>query len=112
MAKQELDLFQLRSRIVTESSARSFEIVRASLETPNLSAYSFTTCQTTFSVIFVPSKNSTVLDLRYIEAIIDGLFHPTWHGDCTDVVVPFPQDQRWPNDLLAAECALSLIRGQ
>jgi hypothetical protein len=49
MTEQELDLFQFASRIVTESSVH--DLLRSlwrELEIPSRSAYSLTTCQTTF----------------------------------------------------------------
>jgi len=48
------------------------------------------TCQTTFSVIFVPfstnaAEDFAVGELRYRQPVINGVLYPIWHGNRTDV---------------------------
>jgi hypothetical protein len=117
MAEQELNLFQLSSRIVAESGTRSSEVVwrefgnsqsfRVFLHNvPDYFLCNFSSPDNTFAAN--ASKNLTVRDLSDSQPVIYRLLHPLRHRNRADVS-SFPDEVNYGPAVFSA---LNMVKGQ
>src|SRR5438552_2194921 len=111
MAKRKLDLLQLAPESWQNRAHDLLRSCGASFEIPSFSAYSFTTCQTTFSVIFVPQTTPLRQTHRKMRpcAIFAGLTSrrrfpsPNPASGQYGYALLFPPGPQWPNGLPGVE---------